>query len=46
LPVIEDIERDYFLEKREWEVLRFPNYQIFININKVIDKIKKSMKEI
>ena len=39
LPVIEDIERDEYLEKRGWTILRFPNYEIFTNIDVVINKI-------
>jgi len=39
LPVIEDIERDKYLEKKDWIVLRFPNHEIFTKINDVIDEI-------
>ena len=45
LPVIEDIERDEYLTKKNWKVLRFPNYKIFTKINDVIDVIMTSCKE-
>lgn len=45
LPVIEDIERDGYLTKKNWKVLRFPNYEIFTKINDVIDVIMTSCKE-
>lgn len=39
LPVVEDAERDEYLQKRDWIILRFPNYKIFANIDKVINEI-------
>jgi len=39
LPVIEDVERDEFLKKEGWTVLRFPNHQILSNIKDVEEKI-------
>lgn len=39
LPVIEDIERDVYLEKKQWTVLRFPNYKIFTLTDEIINKI-------
>ncbi|MCK5459647.1 AAA family ATPase [Candidatus Parcubacteria bacterium] len=44
LPVVEDAERDEYLEKRSWIILRFPNYKIFNNIDKVINKILDTCK--
>lgn len=47
LPVIEDIERDEYLKKEGWEVLRFPNHQIIIKpdfvIKRILDKIKNDL---
>ena len=39
LPVLDDIERDEYLKKRKWEVLRFPNHQIFTRIDFVVNMI-------
>jgi len=44
LPVIEDIERDEYLKKEGWEVLRFPNHQIITKPNFVIKRILDKMK--
>ena len=46
LPVIEDIERDEYLTKKGWEVLRFPNHQIITKIDFVIKEILKKIKKI
>jgi len=39
LPVIEDVERDVFLVKEKWEVLRFPNYRILLEPDDVVQEI-------
>lgn len=39
LPVIEDVQRDEFLKKEGWEVLRFPNHQIITKLKFVIETI-------
>ena len=44
LPVLEDVERDSFLQKEGWEVLRFPNHTILSEPNKVIEDILNRMK--
>lgn len=43
LPVIEDIERDSYLKKQGWEILRFQNHEIISNINRVLDIIKEKI---
>ena len=43
LPVLEDVERDEFLNKEGWEVLRFPNHKILSQTNIVIEEILKSL---
>jgi very-short-patch-repair endonuclease len=43
LPVIEDVERDIFLEKEDWKVLRFPNHKILYQTNVVIEKILNNL---
>jgi len=39
IPVLEDVERDEFLKKEGWKILRFPNYMILSEMSKVIDKL-------
>ena len=39
LPVIEDVDRDEFLRKEKWEVLRFPNYRILLEPEDVVQEI-------
>lgn len=43
LPILEDVERDSFLQNNRWRVLRFPNHQIFSSPIKVVDEIVKSL---
>jgi superfamily I DNA and/or RNA helicase len=43
LPVIEDVERDEYLEKEGWLVLRFPNHEILSQTDGVIERILKSL---
>ena len=47
--MIEDVERDEYLEKGGWEVLRFPNHQIITKsdfvIKRILDQIKKNHSE-
>jgi len=45
LPVIEDVERDEFLKKEGWEVLRFPNHQIITKLKFVIETILSKIKK-
>jgi very-short-patch-repair endonuclease len=42
-PVIEDMERDKFLRKRGWVVLRFSNYLVLSEIDKVVQRIKDEL---
>jgi superfamily I DNA and/or RNA helicase len=44
MPVLEDIERDYFLKNHSWKILRFPNFDIRENTTEVINKIVENMK--
>lgn len=39
MPVLEDVERDEFLKKEGWKILRFPNYMVLSEMSKVIDKL-------
>jgi len=39
LPVIEDVERDQFLQHEGWEVIRFPNYRILLEPDVVVQEI-------
>lgn len=39
LPVIEDVERDEFLKKEGWEVIRFPNHRILCEAEAVVGEI-------
>jgi len=43
LPVLEDVERDEFLRKEGWEVLRFPNHKVLSQTNMVIEEILKNL---
>lgn len=43
IPVIEDVERDEFLKKEGWEILRFPNHKILSQTDKVINDILKTL---
>ena len=40
-PVVEDVERDEFLKKEGWEILRFPNHKVLSQTNIVIEEILK-----
>jgi superfamily I DNA and/or RNA helicase len=42
-PIIEDVERDRFLEKEGWEILRFSNHKILSQINTVIKEILNNL---
>ena len=44
LPILEDVERDEFLNKEGWTVLRFPNHRILNDLDKVINRILVSLK--
>ncbi len=44
MPVLEDIERDYFLKNHGWKVLRFKNYHIMENSEEVIKEIVSNIK--
>lgn len=43
LPVLEDVERDDFLKKEGWVVLRFPNHKILAQTNIVIKEILENL---
>jgi len=43
LPVLEDIERDEFLKKEGWEILRFPNHKILSKADRVLEDIVKNL---
>ena len=43
-PVLEDVERDDFLKKEGWEVLRFPNHRILSQTKTVVGSILNSVK--
>ncbi len=43
MPVLEDIERDQFLRKEGWKILRFPNHQVLSQIQLVINEILKNL---
>lgn len=43
LPVIEDVERDAYLKKEGWSVLRFPNHQIVTDMDSVLDEILEAI---
>jgi len=43
LPVLEDVERDEFLKKEGWQVLRFPNHKVLSQTNMVIEEIMKNL---
>jgi len=44
MPVLEDIDRDYFLENHGWKIFRFPNFDIRENTTEVINKIVENIK--
>jgi len=44
LPVLEDVERDEFLKKEGWEVLRFPNHRILSQTKTVVESILNPVK--
>jgi len=43
LPVLEDVERDDFLRRNEWTVLRFPNHRILSQTEAVLEQILASL---
>lgn len=43
LPVLEDVERDNFLEKEGWEVLRFSNHKVLSQANMILENILKNL---
>jgi len=43
LPVIEDVERDAYLKKEGWSVLRFPNHQIVSDMDSVLEEILEAI---
>jgi len=44
LPVLEDVERDEFLTKEGWEVIRFPNHLILSDVGTVVQNILNLLK--
>lgn len=43
LPVLEDVERDNFLEKEGWKVLRFPNHKVLSQTDMVLEDILQNL---
>jgi len=43
LPVVEDVERDNFLEMEGWEILRFPNHRVLSQTDVVLEDILKNL---
>lgn len=43
-PVLEDVERDDFLKKGGWEVIRFPNHRILSQTDMVVEDILNLLK--
>ncbi len=43
LPVLEDVKRDKILKKEGWVVLRFPNFEILSQTDKVIEQILENL---
>ena len=43
LPVLEDVERDIFLEKEGWKVLRFPNHKVLSQTDMVLEAILQNL---
>lgn len=44
LPVLEDVERDEFLKKEGWEIVRFPNHRILSDVGTVVQDVLKLLK--
>lgn len=45
MPILEDVERDEFLTKEEWKVMRFPNYLVLSQPDYVVEEIIKALKK-
>jgi len=45
MPVVEDVERDIFLKKEGWSVLRFPNHMVLSAMPKIIYKLLSVLNE-
>lgn len=45
MPVLEDVERDEFLHKEGWEVIRFSNHKILLQTEVVIKEILENLKK-
>ena len=43
MPVLEDVERDEFLRKEGWEVLRFSNHKVLSQTDMVVEEILKNL---
>lgn len=39
MPVLEDVERDEFLKKEGWKILRFPNHRVLSEMPKIIEEL-------
>jgi len=39
MPVLEDVERDEFLKKEGWEIMRFPNYKVLSEMPNIIEEL-------
>ena len=44
MPVLEDVERDEFIKKEGWEIMRFPNYRILSDMPNVINELLVKLK--
>ena len=44
VPVLEDVERDSFLKKEGWHVLRFPNHKILSRTASVLEEILRNLR--
>ena len=43
MPVLDDVERDEFLRREGWEVLRFPNHKVLSQTDMVVEEILKNL---
>lgn len=45
MPILEDVERDEFLTKEGWKVMRFPNYLVLSQPDYIVEEIIKTLKK-
>jgi len=43
MPVLDDVERNEFLRREGWEVLRFPNHKVLSQTDMVVEEILKNL---